>query len=218
MKNLHVVVLVLATSGATYFGMSRMLASSRAEAQELKTVLTSTQENLLGHTNYTTYITVGKQALLGQLKLLTATVVREEGVTQVIERAVLPGLSSTGTVAIWYSVEYSFGFDLQPNNYDVRAAPDGIEVHVKKPSLIATPAVTKLRYKVLAGGFLTDEKEAALKLYEAAALQAKTQGATMATEPPVLALCEKKLVEFLYSFLAKQPGVKVVPQIRVVYQ
>lgn len=218
MKTRYAIVLVLAAAGTTYFSMSRMLDMSRAESQKLKTVLTETQENLLGHTSYTSYMTSGKESLQGQMKLLAATVVREEGVTQVIERVLLPGLSSSGTVAIWYSVEYSFGFDLQPHNYDVRATADGIEVRVKKPTLLATPAVTNLRYKVLAGGMLTDEKAAALKLYEEAAIRAKSQGTAMAMEPPVLALCEKKIVDFLHAFLAKQPGVKVVPQIRVVYQ
>jgi hypothetical protein len=212
-----VLLLVVAASGLTYLAMNRSLSSLRTEDQALKTVLSDTQSELLGHTKYTTYVTVGKQALEGQMKLLTATILREEGVTQVIERAVLPGLSSSGTVAIWYSVEYSFGFDLQPNQYDVRAVPSGIEVRVKKPALVATPAVTKLTYKVLAGGVLTDEKAAALKLYEEAAVRAKKQGIAMVSEPPVLALCEKKLIEFLHSFLAKQPGVKVVPQISVVY-
>ncbi len=217
MKAPYAIVLVVAAVGATYFGMSRMLDRSRSEAQELKTVLTETQARLLGHTSYTSYITSGKESLQGQMKLLAATVIREEGVTQVIERVLLPGLSSSGTVAIWYSVEYSFGFDLRPDSYDVRATADGIEVRVKKPSLVATPAVTKLRYKVLAGGMLTDETAAALRLYEEAAIRAKSQGTAMASEPPVLALCEKKLVEFLHAFLARQPGVKVVPQIRVVY-
>lgn len=39
----------------------------------------------------------------------------------------------------------------------------------------------------------------------------------MSQDPAVIALCEKQLVDFLYDFLAKQSGVKVVPQIRVVY-
>jgi hypothetical protein len=40
----------------------------------------------------------------------------------------------------------------------------------------------------------------------------------MASDPAVLALCEKSLTEFLYGFLTKQPGVKQVPRIRVVYK
>jgi hypothetical protein len=53
--------------------------------------------------------------------------------------------------------------------------------------------------------------------YETASVRAKAQGTAMASETPILALCEKKLIEFLHGFLAKQPGVKVVPHITVVY-
>jgi hypothetical protein len=201
-----------------YLPMRQLLSASRAEVQELKTVVEKTESQLLGHTQYTSYITVGKQSLAGQMKLLTATVVREEGVTQLVERTLLPGISSSGTVAIWYQVEYAFGFDLQADQYDIKSLPTGIEVHIRKPTLVATPAITKLKYKVLSGGLLTDEKAAALELYAQAATRAKTQGIAMASEAPVLALCEKKLIEFLHGFLAKQPGVKVVPHITVIYE
>ncbi len=40
----------------------------------------------------------------------------------------------------------------------------------------------------------------------------------MASEPAILALCEKSLTEFLYGFLSKQPGVRQVPRISVVYR
>ena len=48
--------------------------------------------------------------------------------------------------------------------------------------------------------------------------RARQQGEAMASDPAVLALCEKSLTEFLYGFLTKQPGVKQVPRIRVVYK
>ena len=211
-------VVVAVTAALTYFPLQRLLASAQGEVQELQSVVKKTEDELLGHTLYTSFLTAGKQSLSGQMTLLTATVVREEGVSQVVERLLLPGLSSSATVAIWYAVEYSYGFDLRPDHYDVRAVPTGIEVRVKKPTLVATPAVTKLHYKILSGGVLTDEKAAVLKLYEEASVRAKAQGALMASEPPLLALCEKKLIEFLHGFLAKQPGVKVVPHITVVYQ
>ena len=37
-------------------------------------------------------------------------------------------------------------------------------------------------------------------------------------DPSVRALCEKNLADFLADFLAKQPGVKFVPRIKVVYK
>jgi hypothetical protein len=157
----------------------------------------------------------------GQIKLLTATITREESTVQTIERVVLPRLStklaSTASIAIHYRAEYSFGYDLRPEAFDVRAVEKGIEVHIKKPTLIATPAVSELTHEVLSAGLLTDEDAATLKLYEQAAAQTQKNGAAMSQDPAVIALCEKQLVDFLYDFLAKQSGVTVVPQIRVVY-
>ncbi|MCQ1549739.1 MAG: hypothetical protein NOF05_13185 [Candidatus Accumulibacter phosphatis] len=202
----------------TYFSLNSRDARHLQEAQALRAALETKQSELLGYTKYTTFITAGKQALAGQMSLLAAKVTREEGVTQVVERNLLPGLTSTGTVAIWYSAEYSFGFDLTPDQYDVRPVPGGIEVAVKRPRLVATPAVANLRHKILTGGVLTDEKAAALKLQQEAAANVLKQGQAMATEPAIMALCEKKLVEFLRTFLQKQPGVTTVPFITVVYR
>ncbi|MBL8259611.1 MAG: hypothetical protein JNM60_07385 [Candidatus Competibacteraceae bacterium] len=204
-------------TGLTYSVMNGRLSDAYAMVSTLEQEVSRKESELLGYTKYTSYLTVGKQSLAEQMKLLTATMVREEGVTQVIERSLL-GLSSTGTVAIWYSAEYSFGFDLQSDSYDVRPIDSGIEVRVKKPALIATPAITQLRYQILSGGLFTDERGAVLRLYEEAAKKAKEQGEAMASDAAVVALCEKRLIAFLHDFLAKQPGVKIVPQISVVYQ
>lgn len=204
-------------AGATHWVMSERLNTTFAHVGELEKEVSVTENQLLGYTRYTSFLTLGKQTLGGQAKLITASVVREEGITQIVEKSAL-GFSSTGTVAIWHTTEYSFGFDLRPGQFDVRATPSGIEVSVPKPTLLTAPAVTHLRYKVLVGGLFTDEKAAVLKLYEAAAQRAAEQGKAMATELAALALCEKKLIEFLRDLLAQQPGVKVVPTISAVYR
>lgn len=189
-----------------------------AEAQQLQSLVTTTEQQLLGHTSYTAYLTAGKQMLKGQATLLTATVTREEGLTEIIDRTFLPHLHSTGTVAIWYAANYAFGYDLRPDQFDLRATPSGIEVRVKRPALAATPAVSKLTYKVLEGGVFVDEQAAVIKLYADAAGRAQRQGVAMAGDPAVVALCEKKLLAFLYGYIEKQPGVKVVPRITIVYR
>ena len=203
-------------TGLTYSAMQGRLSDAYTEVSTLQQQVSRQESELLGYTQYTAYLTVGKQSLAEQMKLLAATVVREEGVTQVIERSLL-GLSSTGTVAIWYTAEYAFGFDLQPDQYDVQPTSTGIEVRVQRPALITTPAITHLRYKILAGGLFTDEPGAVLRLYEEAAKKAQAQGEAMASDPAVVALCEKRLIAFLHDFLAKQPGVKIIPQITVTY-
>lgn len=189
--------------------------------QNLKSILVQNDSEVLGYTRYTSYLSAGKEAMSGQMKLLTATVTREESTTQTIERVPLPQLStkltSTASIAIHYRAQYSFGYDLRPEAFDIRTGDKGIEIHVKKPQLIATPAVTELTHQILSQGLLTDEDAATLKLYEQAATQAQKNGEVMSQDPAVIALCEKQLTDFLYGFLAQQSGVKVVPQIRVVY-
>lgn len=216
-KSIAILAVALAAVIATYFVLQGAVARAQAEAQELKSVITRTEGELLGHTSYTTFLTVGKQSLEGQMKLLAATVTREEGVTQQVQRNFIAGLNSTATVALWHTTEYSFGYNLQPNQYDLRAVPTGIEIRVKKPVLVTTPAVSNLRYRVMETGVFVDGKDALLKLTAEAASGAKARGSSMASDPAIMALCEKKLVDFVYSFLAKQPGVKVVPRITVAY-
>lgn len=216
-KTLAVMVVALGIASATYLAFQSVVAKAQLEVQELKSVVTSAEKQLLGHTSYTTFLSAGKESLAGQMKLLAATVTREEGVTQIVERALLPGLTSRATVAVWHSTEYSFGFNLLPDQYDLRAVPGGIEIRVKKPILVATPAVSKLKYRVLGGGAFVDANSALLKLTASAAEGAKARGDSMASDPAVMALCEKKLADFVHAFLAKQPGVKVVPRISVVY-
>lgn len=196
--------------------MGGRLKTSEQQVHTLQQEVTNKQEEVLGYSRYTSYLTLGKQSLAEHTRLLTATIVREEGVTQVLERYLL-GFSSNGTVAVWYTAEYPFGYDLQTGQYDLRATPEGLEVRVKKPTLVASPAVRDLRYKILSGGVLTDEKAAVIDLYAKAAQEAATKGQALASDPAVMALCEKKLVEFLREFLRQQPGVTHVPHIRVTY-
>ncbi|MEQ1686252.1 MAG: hypothetical protein ABL916_21590 [Burkholderiaceae bacterium] len=204
-------------SGATYWAMNGRLQTVFARVGALENEVSVRESELLGYTKYTSYLTVGKQSLGEQTKLITASVVRDEGITQVIEKSTL-GFSTNGTVQIWHKVEYSFGFDLRAGSYDIQATPTGIEVRVGKPVLVVTPAVTDLKYKILSGALFGDEKGAVLRLYEEASRRATEQGRVIATEPATIALCEKKLTAFLHDFLAKQPGVKVVPTIVIAYK
>lgn len=213
-------ILVLASAAlgmaaATWWMQSRLNAAL-VQVEGLEKQVTSLQGNLLGYTRYTSYLTVGKQSLAEQMKLLSATVVREEGTTQIVEKSVL-GLPSTGVVAISYTAEYAFGYDLRPDRYELRVTDAGIEIHIDRPALVATPAVSNLRHRIISGGLFTDEKTAIIRLTQEASRRAQQQGEAMASEPAVLALCEKSLTGFLHGFLSRQPGVTQVPRITVVY-
>jgi len=65
---------------------------------------------------------------------------------------------------------------------------------------------------------LTDEDAAVRQLYEEASERARRQGAAMAQDEAIMALCEKSLVAFLRDFLSKQPGVRHVPAITVAHK
>jgi hypothetical protein len=202
---------------AMFVFMQGRVRDANERARLLQDTVTESERTLLGRTTYVRYLQEGKRQLSAQQKFLAATVRQPNAVTQVIDQSVL-GFHSTGTIAIWYSVEYSFGYDLSPDAYDVQSDQQGIRILVGKPRLVAAPAVTDLRYKVLSGGLLTDEKAAALKLYAEASKRAQARGEQLATEPAIVALSEKQLTTFLRDFLLKQPDVKTVPHIAVVYR
>lgn len=204
-------------AAVTFFIMQGQVRSANERADLLQQSVTSTERSLLGQTTYVRHLQEGKQQLTAQQKFLAATVRQPYAVTQVIDQSVL-GFHSTGTVAIWYSVEYSFGYDLSPDRFDVTSDREGIRITVTKPRLVATPAVTDLRYKVLSGGLLTDEKAAIIKLYAEASKRAAERGKQLAGEPAIVALAEKQLTAFLRDFLLKQPDVTTVPHIAVVYR
>jgi hypothetical protein len=197
--------------------MTAKADAANAQIADLQKVIEERDKTLLGYTAYKNFLTAGKKQIAGQTQLLTATVARDEGYIKYLTTTVM-GVKSNGAVKISYKAEYNFGFDLPPDQYEVRAVPNGIEVVVGRPKLIGTPAVSNLKHEILSVGFLTDEKLAVIELQQDAAKRTKQQGLDMAKQPAIAALCEKRLIEFLRDFLTKQPGVQVVPQIAVVYK
>jgi len=55
-------------------------------------------------------------------------------------------------------------------------------------------------------------------LYAEASKRAQGRGEQLASDPAIMALCEKQLTTFLRNFLLKQPNVTTVPHIAVVYR
>jgi len=192
---------------------------ANTKVADLEKVIEEREKTLLGYTRYTNYLTAGKKQLQSQAKLLTASVRRNEGNTLYLTTTMLGGLiKSSGAVSISYTADYYFGFAFAPNAYDVRETPAGIEIRIGKPQLIARPAISNLTHKELTTGLFTDTQAAIIKLQEQASDRAFQQGLDMAKQPAIQALCEKSLITALQGFLWKQPGVKFVPQISVVYK
>lgn len=188
----------------------------RGQAAETERQLTRTHEELVGYTAYTTYLSKGKQSLREQARFLAARVVREDHWIQHLQRDMLL-FRSEGTVILKVSTEYSFGFDLAPDKFDVVATDSGIQVKVGKPMLVAAPAIKLLSYEFPSTGLLVKEEQAALELMKRLPNDYVARGTVLASDEAIKALCEKKLAEFLRNFLAKQPGVSVVPDITVAY-
>jgi len=178
---------------------------------------TTKDGTLLGYTKYKDYLSASKSVLGERTKFVETTVVRRYTVNRGVESSLL-GLKSRGALVVTYAAEFSFGYDLAPGSYDVVDTPAGIEIRVASPTVVAAPAVRDLHHQVLASGWFTDERAAALKLYEDSSNVARAEGARMQGDAEIVALCERTLTAFLHDFLAKQPGVERVPAITVSYK
>lgn len=185
-------------------------------AQQLTGENVTLKKELLGYTRFNDYLTEGKRELLEQSKLVTAQIIHQEGVTRVIEKKFF-GLSSGAIVAISYTAEYSFGYDMRPENYSLVKTSTGIEIKLHRPILLVSPSARELNYRILSAGMLTDPKSAVIQLYQGIEKEMQINAEKLRVDEAVLALCEKKLILFVHHFLMKQPGVKMVPNISVNY-
>lgn len=209
MKNLAAafVIGVLFAGGTTFAVLEK-----RSETAE------TYKEELLGYTRYNDYVTVGMQSLREQSKFLAATLQREETFTREI-RQQYGIFRSDAAIAVTYTGEYSFGYDLAPNGYEIKATRAGLEIVLaNKPMLVVSPAIKARSHQVPSKGWLINEDAATVEIYEGMDALAKKRGELMASEEAIVALCEKKMIAFLRDFLAKQPGVKMVPGITISYK
>ncbi len=179
--------------------------------------LSETQKDLLGFTTFTQYLEVTKKAISGRARFLAARIDRNYVHVEHIRRSAL-GIQSDATVILKYAVEYSVGYDLSPENFTVAADATGITVTLKKPELVASPAIGAISHEMPGKGLLIDEKEQVIALQQQLTIAAEKQGNAISMEEAVIALCERKLGEFLRDFLSKQPNVRAVPMITFAYR
>jgi hypothetical protein len=177
----------------------------------------ATQKAMAGYTKFAEYLPASKQVLIEKLKLSAAKVVREYVHVENLDKEANK-LKTVVTVIIRYSVEFSFGFDLKPENFDLIQNATGIEVHLAKPTFTAAPKVKKLSHEVPIEGALADEPATVDEIQRKLLPLAVQYGMFVATDPAVLALCEIKVIEVLRSFLVAQAGVKQVPGITVTFK
>ena len=94
----------------------------------------------------------------------------------------------------------------------------GITVTLNKPELVASPSVKIISSEIPSKGILIDEKAAVIVLQQQLLPIALNRVKDIQKDEAVVALCEKKLGEFLRDFLAKQPNVRVIPVIKFAYK
>ena len=179
--------------------------------------LSETQQDLLGYTTFTQYLEVTKKAISGRAKFLASRIDRSYVHVEHINRSAL-GINSDATIILNYAVEYSVGYDLSPGSFAVTADATGITVTLNKPELVSSPAIGAISHEIPGKGLLIDEKEQVIALQQRLITAAEKQGDAIKKEEAVIALCERKLGEFLRDFLAKQPNVRAVPMITFAYR
>jgi hypothetical protein len=174
--------------------------------------LSATKQDLLGYTTFKQYLEVTKKAISGRAKFLAATIDRNYVHVEHINRSAL-GIKSDATIILNYAVEYSVGYDLSPESFAVAADATGITVTLNKPELVSSPAIGAISHEIPGKGLLIDEKEQVIALQQQLITAAAKQGDAIKMEEALIALCERKLGEFLRDFLATQPNVRAVPMI-----
>jgi hypothetical protein len=113
--------------------------------------LSETQSDLLGYTTFTQYLEVTKKAISGRTKFLAARIDRDYVHVEHINRSAL-GIKSDATIILNYAVEYSVGYDLSPESFSVSGDATGITVTLKKPELVASPAIGAISHEIPARG------------------------------------------------------------------
>jgi hypothetical protein len=189
----------------------------QSKLHAVEKTLSETQQDLLGYTTFTQYLEVTKKAISGRTKFLAARIDRNYVHVEHINRSAL-GIKSDATIILNYAVEYSVGYDLSPESFSVSGDATGITVTLKKPELVASPAIGAISHEIPGKGLLIDEKEQVIALQQHLTIAAEKQGNAISMEEAVIALCERKLGEFLRDFLAKQPNVRAVPMITFAYR
>jgi hypothetical protein len=183
----------------------------------LQADLATAKKALVGYTKYPDYLAAAKQAAAEQMKGLAVKVTRES-IHLESPQEEPPGpkaeVKSEATVIVKYAVDYTFGFDAKPDSFELVGTPAGIELKIGKPKLMVTSAVRPLSHGAASKAELTEEHMAVIRKLPAVSHK---QGTAIALDDATQALCEKKLLEFLHNFLAKQQGVKQVPFIQVSY-
>ena len=122
-------------------------SAPQSRPHAVEKTLSETQQDLLGYTTFTQYLEVTKKAISGRAKFLAARIDRNYVHVEHIRRSAL-GIKSDATIILNYAVEYSVGYDLSPESFSVSGDATGITVTLKKPELVASPAIGAISHEI----------------------------------------------------------------------
>ena len=164
----------------------------------------------------TNYVAITRDILSEHQVLLTAKVDRDYNHIEHLQRPLL-GYTFESTIVLTYSVTYSVGFDLQRDKYHVTGDQDRITVSVQKPILVAPPGITVLRHNVPSSSLMISERSAVIDLQQRLPELTAERATQIVSDPAVIALAERGLMEFLADTFSRHPDAMSTPSITVTY-
>jgi hypothetical protein len=206
-------VLILATATVAYLKVSK----ASGHATELEEQLATTKEELASYSKYIDYLPQAKQSVTDSADKLTTTIEDEMTWVERGQKGVSP-FKLEGNAVLKLSVEYTFGFDLTADKFELVVADKGIQVKLGAVRLQGAPNATinstEFPPKVLA----VAEDAAAQEILEKITPTLEEKGQALGQNDAVRFIAEKKLIQHLRDFFAKQKDIKLVPDIAVIYQ
>ena len=209
------------TAGIVYFVLEYRMYGERESAQarimRVQADAAAAKKELSGYTAYAQFVGATKQAFIEKSRLSPIKVTREY---VYIENILQPPAKekTVGVVIVRYAVEFSFAFNFKSHDFEIVAAPNGIEVQVPKPIFASPPKVNAQPPEIPVDGVITDQAGVVAEIHKKLESLALQYGMMIASDEMVLSLCTAKLTDAVRSFLATQPGVKQVPTISVKYK
>lgn len=170
---------------------------------------------LEGYTHYLEHLPAAKLAATDKMRSLMVKVVRDH---MHIEVQAKDATRPEAIFAVKYLTEYLFCFDLKPESFDILGIPGGIQIRVSRPKLYGAPYVKTFSPERLSRDALDGEKDVVRKITDKLPGLAQEHGIAMESDETIRALCEKRLLEFVSTFLAAQTGVTQVPVIGIAYK
>ena len=179
---------------------------------------TNSQKTLAGYTAFTSYSALLTKSLAEQMKFIGAKSKRQYSHFENIERKIGP-ITTHAALELLYTVEYVIGYDLSGSNFKLEATEKGITIHLKKPEMVALPSVTESKIITLVGGTFIDEKQESINLLNKLPeiTNAKDRTTEILRDEAIIALCEKKIKEFIRGVLVNQRNAEIIPEVTVVY-